>query len=289
MAHRFSVGRLDCTALNDGTYHYLAERFVANAPRDELDRALADHDLDPRSIPSPYTCLLVESAGQRVLLDTGGYGWDPGVGKLSGSLEAAGVPPEAIDVVVLTHGHPDHIGGTADEAGRLAYPNARHLMAEAEWRHWTSPDVLAGVPEGFRRCALRNLPPIASRVELTSGEVEVAPGVWLLPTPGHTPGHLAVVLVSDGQELIYISDAALHPMHLEHPEWHPTYDIDPVLAVASKRMLCERAVRNDSLVLAYHFDPFPSLGNLAHVRDGWAWVPVAGPADGNERAPGGGS
>ena len=273
--HRFRVGALACTALYDGTFHYQAERYVANAAPEELQPALDSHGLDPRSIPSPYTCLLVETAGRRVLLDTGGAGLDPALGQLPTSLRAAGIAPEEIDGVVLTHGHPDHIGGNADDEGRLSFPNARHVMAKAEWEFWNAPEVLARVPEPFRRAATKNLPPIADRLDLTEGDTEVAPGIRILPTPGHTPGHVAVVLESEGEELLYISDAALHPMHLEHPDWYPIFDIDPVRALDSKRMLCERATRNGSLVLAFHFDPFPSLGHIVRTSRGWAWEPVA--------------
>ena len=276
--HRFRVGALACTALYDGTHHYEADLFVANAVPDELRLALESHGLDAQSIPSPYTCLLVETAGRRVLLDTGGAGLDAGLGQLPASLSAAGIAREEIDVVVLTHGHPDHIGGNADDEGRPVYANARHVMSRAEWEFWNASEVLARVPEVFRQAVTKNLPPIADRVELTEGEVEVAPGIHILPTPGHTPGHVAVVLESEGEELLYISDAALHPMHLEHPEWCPVFDIDPVAALESKRMLCERATRDGSLVLAFHFDPFPSLGHIVATSRGWAWEPVGAPS-----------
>lgn len=272
--HRFQVGAFRCTALSDGMYTYDAARFFANGDPAEVDAALSSHRLEGGRIPSPYTCLLVDTGRHRVLLDTGGAGWDPGVGRLLESLEAARVDRASINVVVLTHGHPDHIGGNTDAGGLPAFPGARFVLATDEWTFWTSADTLATVPEAFRRIAVANLPPIADHVQLIDGEAEIVPGIRALPTPGHTPGHLAVVVQDAGEELLYISDAALHPIHLEHPDWHPLFDIDPVRAIASKRMLFDRAARRGSLVLAYHFDPFPCLGHVQAFGNGWRWEPL---------------
>ena len=279
-AHPFRVGSIDCVVLDDGRFTYDAATFFVTAPPGEVGAALAAHGVTTGRISTPYTCLLVDTGRHRVLVDTGGAGWDPGVGGLSRSLEAAGIRPEDVDVVVLTHGHPDHIGGTADPWGRPVFARARHVMAAAEWAFWTASDLAGRVPDRFREIAAANLAPIADRVDLVKGEEEIVPGVHALPSPGHTPGHLAIVVEDGGEELLYISDAALHPIHLEHPAWCPRFDVDPVLATATRRMLCERAVRRRSLVHAYHFDPYPCLGHVREHGDGWRWepLPVPGPA-----------
>lgn len=270
---RFSVGSIRCTALADGWLTYPAPSFFADLEPSAAAAALAPFGHRPDAIPSPYTCLLVETAGRRVLLDTGGDGWDPRVGRLAESLALAGVDRFQIDVVVLTHGHPDHIGGTCDAARRAVYPVARHVMDRTEWACWTQPDSLSQFPEAFQRIAVANLAPLVGQIDLVDGEHEVAQGVRILPTPGHTPGHQAVVVEDAGEMLVYLSDAALHPLHLEHPEWRAKYDVDPRLATASRRRVLDLAARRDALVLAYHFDPFPCLGRLKPWRSGWRWEP----------------
>ncbi len=103
---------------------------------------------------------------------------------------------------------------------------------------------------------------------------EIVPGIRMLPTPGHTPGHMAVVVSSGQEELLYISDAALHPIHLEQPAWYPAYDLDPDQALSSKCRLFDFAATDSALVLAFHFSPFPSLGHVIKQGSGWRWEPV---------------
>src|SRR5439155_7768362 len=131
-----------------------------NAPREELGQALHDHRLDPERIPSPYTCLVVNTGAHLVLLDTGAGPFAPGVGRLLQRLRAKGIAPEEIDTVVITHGHPDHIGGNTDEAGQLIFPDARYVMWRDEWDFWTDEVSLAQMPQVFASFARKNLPPL---------------------------------------------------------------------------------------------------------------------------------
>jgi glyoxylase-like metal-dependent hydrolase (beta-lactamase superfamily II) len=271
----FHVGNLRCTAIHDGDVPYRAEDYVANAPPGEVVEALARHGHDPDAIPSPYSGLLVETAERTVLIDTGAGDLSPRVGHLLDNLRQAGIAPESIDTVLLTHAHPDHIGGNTETGGRAVFPGARYVLSRQEWAWWTDEANLTPLASVFGESVRKNLVPLRDRVELFDGEQDIASGIHVLPTPGHTAGHIAVVLESDGEELIYISDAALHPIHLEHPDWHPVWDQDRERAMASKRLLFDKAAADGAIVLAFHFPPFPSLGRVERRGRGWQWQPIA--------------
>lgn len=270
---RFSVGRFACIAIHDGDASYTANRFFINAPAEELDRALRAHGVDPMHIPSPYSGLVIDTGTQRVLVDTGAGGLAPGTGRLRANLLTAGIAPETIDTVILTHGHPDHLGGTTDAAGNVVFRNARHVISRDEWAYWMSDaggdDATIGPAVAFVRA---NLAPLAGQIDLLDPETEIVPGIRALAAPGHTPGQIALAVASEDEELLYISDAALHPIHLEFPDWYSDYDRDPPRAIATKRQLFAHAAAR-SLVLAFHFAPFPSLGHAVACGAGWRWVP----------------
>lgn len=273
-AHRFQVGAFACVALNDGEFTYSVEQYFPTAPQALVAQALGQAGQAAGRIPSPFTCLFVDTGEARVLVDTGAGPLTPELGRLPEGLHAVGVEPNDVDVVVITHGHPDHIGGLVTD-GSVTYPNARHLIMRDEWAYWTDETVLDGLPELFAASARENLLPLTDRFELIVDEVEIVPGIHIVPAPGHTVGHCAVAVTSAGEDLLHVVDVAMHPLHLAHPDWYTAFDFDPAQALASRRALLDQAADEGSLVLAYHFHPFPGLGRVSRSELGWAWESAA--------------
>ena len=152
-------------------------------------------------------------------------------------------------------------------------------MSKVEWQFWTSgPDLSPlQIPDMFKEiildCARRNLPPIEGQLDLIDRGAEIAPGIQAVEAPGHTPGHTVIAVSSGGDELLYVSDAVIHPIHLAHPDWHPAFDYDPDQTVATGRQLMQRAAATGATVFATHF-PAPGLGRVVPRGDAWDWQQV---------------
>jgi glyoxylase-like metal-dependent hydrolase (beta-lactamase superfamily II) len=215
------------------------------------------------------TCLLVRVGERRILIDTG-FGPRPDrpeVGQLRSGLADVGLAPEDLDTVVISHAHGDHIGGAAEGSGdsaRPAFTSARYWLGQADWDHFSAPERVAQTGLTDKLLPLR----AAERLDLADGEHEIAPGVRLLPLPGHTAGHMGVAFTSGQEMAVYVGDLIHHPLQIEHPEWSPVFDALPQLSRETRRNLLDRARREGSLVLSYHL-PFPGIGRV----DSGAWQP----------------
>ncbi len=278
--YSFRIGSVQCVAVCDGSFSYPTNWFFSNVPQEDLERELRARQLEPDQIISTYTCLLIKTERNKVLVDAGAANLAPTTGELQRNLEKAGVKATEIDTVLLTHGHPDHIGGAIDAEGRPAFPNARYIMWKTEWDFWTAGEIDLGtmaVPEvvknRLRSAAQRCLPPLEKQIELLERETEIVPGVRAIPAPGHTPGHVVIAVTSGREGLLDLADAVLHPLHLEQPSWQTAFDLEADQAAQTRRQLLDRAAAEGMKVRAFHF-PFPTLGQVVTRGKGWAWEPA---------------
>jgi glyoxylase-like metal-dependent hydrolase (beta-lactamase superfamily II) len=281
-SYRFDLGDFKCVSLADGTSDYGLEQFFKNVPKEEVEAELRKSELPTDHITTPYTYLLVDAGEHRVLADMGAGNLRPTTGKLVQNMRAASIDPDSIDTVVITHAHPDHIGGTLDSEGNPVYANAAYYISEREWDFWFSESAIdqafpGPAAERFVTTARKNLKPLEDRttlLEFVDGESEIIDGISAIEAPGHTPGHMVVCFVSGNERLYYIGDTVLYPFHLEHPDWLPIFDILPDEAEPSKHKIFDRVAEEKAWVVGQHFPPFPGLGHVVKKGAGWQWQPV---------------
>jgi glyoxylase-like metal-dependent hydrolase (beta-lactamase superfamily II) len=283
----FNVGKFACIAVSDGFHTYAPPTFpppaallFAGAHEEQLNQGLAAYNLEPEKWlewQSPYICLVVDTGNQLVLVDTGADGISPDTGKLISNLRSVGIAPGDIDIVVLTHGHPDHIGGNTDDDGKPAFRNARYVIMREEWDFWTTDRAVKTLgghgSDVLLKIAGKNLPPVRGQIDLIDHETEITAGITALAAPGHTPGHMVLDISSGAEQLLCVADAVLHPLHLEYPEWYSVFDVLPEQVVATRRSLLDGVAAEKILVLAFHF-PFPGLGYVVSKDETWQWRPI---------------
>ncbi len=265
------MGKFQCVVICDGGFIGRADFLFTNAQEEELNQNLQKYRLKPEQIPTSWNCLLVDTGDKKILVDTG---IGPTEGRLFEGLQELGVLAEQIDVVVLSHGHPDHIGGCTDSTGHLMFPNARFILARDEWDYWTAEDNLTKLDDIYGRFARKNLPSLRERVDLIVNDGEILPGIAILMAPGHTPGHIGLEITSEGDNLFYLADTVLHPIHIERPDWIAGVDMDPEQVVATRHRILERLAAEKATALFYHFD-FPGLGTVNRLGNKWRWQPLS--------------
>jgi len=275
------IGDIDVLVFSDGVLTPPAESMATNA-----DPAIRGAWLDDMFLPRDVfdwalNAVVVRSGSQTILIDSGlgvEYPDFPRAGQLVHRLEAAGIDLGSVTDVVLTHMHFDHVGGLlVDGVRERLRPDLRIHVSAAEVKFWASPDFSrTAMPPDLvkvaRRAATRFLNEYGAQLRTFDEEHEVAPGVVVSRTGGHTPGHSVVRLASGGDRLMFAGDA-LFPVSFDHPEWHNGFEHDPEEASRVRIRLLRELAETDEMLVATHM-PFPSLGRVAADGDLFRWVPA---------------
>jgi glyoxylase-like metal-dependent hydrolase (beta-lactamase superfamily II) len=279
--YRSKLGDFEITVVNDGARAIpLPPTFVRNVSNAEVLAAAEAAYMPKGSIVAPFNPIVVNTGAKLVLIDTGyGPGIAPTVGLLPATLAAAGIDPKAIDIVLISHMHGDHVLGLKTPDGALAFPNAEIKVPAIDWTYWMSDENMSKAPEGFQKASFgfnrKIFSNLADKVTRFDWGKEVAPGITAVDSSGHTPGHTAFVIASGSGRLFFQGDVCNVPdLFLRNPEWQVMFDSEPEKAVATRRRIYDMASAEKILVSGYHF-PFPGLGYIEKAGTGYRFVPAA--------------
>jgi len=280
--HEFRIGRFQCMIFRDLMFKYQVKDYFINVDFKELQSALSRFDITSEIIPSPYISLIIKDDKRTILIDSGiGFSDKPIVfkgkefvlrGQLRDLLRKEAIGDADITDVILTHFHPDHIGGVFSDTGQLNYPDATFHIHQKEWDFWHSSKSGAQPPL-FKFFVENNISPLRGKKInfIVEDYQEILDGIVSVEAPGHTPGQIALNISDGGENLLYISDAFLHPLHIEQLDWKTSFDLDHEMARKTRIKLLNLANENDMKINAFHFD-FPGIGRVDTINGRWNWV-----------------
>jgi len=277
--YRYKIGNIELTASYDGVWNRpIDDKFVKNAYFPDVQKAMAEAFLPIHTLPTPFTPLAVNNGKKLVLIDTGSGGQiAPSAGSFVGNLAAAGIEAKAVDTILISNFHPDHINGIKTKDDELVFPNAEILVPAPEWAFWMDDGKMSRAKDPVKSWFLnarRIFENIAKDVRRFQPGKEVAPGIISVPAYGHTPGHTAYIVADGDQSLFVLCDTTNHPaLFARHPEWQAVIDQDGPLAVETRRRILDRASADKMPVQGYHF-PFPACGHIAKRGNGYEFVPA---------------
>jgi glyoxylase-like metal-dependent hydrolase (beta-lactamase superfamily II) len=274
--YRFRLGAFEITNILDGRMERPPHpTFGENQPVEKIVELAKENGASATAYDHVYVPTLVNTGKELVLFDSGnGLGRDPKVGKLRERLIQANYQPEQVSVVVITHGHPDHINGLVTD-GRPTYPNARYIFGETEFDFWKKGENVREARKATREAFMKNAVPFADKATFVKSGGEVTSGIRAIPAFGHSPGLMSYHVESEGQQLLVWADVSNHfVFSVQRPEWHVAADDDKPAAVAMRKRVFDWVATDRLPVVGYHM-PFPSLGYVERAGGTYRWVPAS--------------
>ncbi len=288
--YRFTIGDAEAVVISDGSLSFqpIQPTWAPEASKEALEGMLRSAFLPTDRLNLDVNTLLIKIGGELVLVDTGaGNLFGPALGKMAERLAAAGAQPTQVTAVVISHAHGDHFGGLLDGAGKPFFPNAAYFASKTEVDYWTGPDPDMSklrIPQEnkkvFAANAKRYLGAIKDRLNPVSPGQKIVPGLEVVSAPGHTPGHVALLVTSGREALLNAADTVHHHiLGFSHPGWTSAFDSDPSMAAETRRKILDRAAADGLRFLGYHL-PFPGIGHVRTAKGGafewisepWSWT-----------------
>lgn len=275
--NRIRIGNVDILSLSDGLLEFDLCNFFPTIPQDQWQPYEA-HLTEEHHVRFNLGSYLIRSEGKTILVDTGlgpkpVDGPEVAWGHLLNDFTAHAVRPEEVDMVVMTHLHRDHVGWNLLQQGDKyvpTFPNARYWMSAIDWETCHKPEVRDRFPNA-PTCVW----PLADLglIEFMHGEHAITNALTAIPTPGHTPGHVSILVTSQGERALVLGDAAHNPAQLDQPDWVSRADMDPEVTKQTRRTLVDRLEREQIVVAAGHF-PAPGFGKVVRLQGRRVWQVV---------------
>ena len=279
--YRFKIGDFEVTTIYDGALNIpkVHPIFGNNQKIEDLQAYMGENNLPGDKMAISFTPVIVNTGKEVVMFDSG-YGEErraKGAGQAKAALAAAGFKPEQIDIIVVTHCHPDHVSGLMED-GKANFPNARQVTGDVEYNFWSNKDHLTSTNKNMVRRAKAvhdNLVPLADKATFIKPGADVVTGITSVEAFGHTPGHMCYHIESNGKRFLIFADTTNHYIaSLQKPDWHFAFDMDKEKAVQTRKKILDMIAADKIPSAGYHM-PFPAVGYVEKNGSGYRWVPAS--------------